>query len=75
MTPQEIHNQFKKVLDELAEIDSSEAFTQMLADDSFMLDDSDMAHLIYKVEEMLAAANAFAKIPVPAADAKYSTVK
>ena len=75
MTPQEIHNQFKKVLDNLTEIDSSEAFTQMLADNSFMLEDGDMAYLIHQVEEMLAAVNAFAKTAVPAVDAKYSVVK
>ena len=61
VTPQEIHNQFKKVLDDLSEIDSSETFTQMLADNSFALDDDDMAYLIHQVEEMLAAVNAFVK--------------
>jgi hypothetical protein len=55
MTPQEIHNQFKKVLDDLCEIDSSETFAQMLADNSFLIDDDDMGHLIHQVEEMLAA--------------------
>ena len=75
MTPQEIRNQFKKVLDDLAEIDSSETFTQMLADNSFMLDDGDMGYLIHQVEEMLAAVNAFVKTAVPAVGAKYSVVK
>lgn len=62
MTPQEIHNQFKKVLDDLCEIDSSETFTQMLADNSFVVDDSDMACLIHQAEQMLAAVNVFVKI-------------
>lgn len=65
MTPQEIHSQFKKVLDDLSEIDSSETFTQMLADNSFLLGDDDMGHLIHQVEEMLAAVNAFAKTKIP----------
>ena len=61
MTHQEIRDQFKKVLEDLAEIDSSETFTKMLADDSFVVDDDDMGYLIHQVEVMLAAANAFVK--------------
>lgn len=61
MTPQEIHSRFKKVLDDLGEIDSSEAFTQMLADNSFVVDDDDMGYLIHQVEVMLYAVNAFYK--------------
>ena len=52
MTPQEIHNQLKKVLDDLSEIDSSETFAQMLADNSFVVDDSDMAYLIHQIEKL-----------------------
>lgn len=59
MTPQEIYNQLKKVLDDLNEIDSSETFTQMLADNSFVVDDEDMGYLIHEVEVMLVAVNAF----------------
>jgi hypothetical protein len=62
MTPQEIHSQFKKVLDDLSEIDSSETFTQMLANNSFLIDDDDMGYLIFKVEEMLAAVKPFCPI-------------
>lgn len=61
MAPQEIHAQFKKVLDDLCEIDSSETFTKMLASDSFMIDDDDMAYLIHQVEEMLAAVSTYVK--------------
>jgi hypothetical protein len=61
MTPQEIHNQLKKILDDLSEIDSSETFTQMLADNSFVVDDEDMGYLIHQGEQMLAAVNAYVK--------------
>lgn len=61
MTPQEIHARLKKVLDNLSEIDDSETFTQMLADNSFMVDDDDMGYLVHKVESILAAVNAFVK--------------
>ncbi|MEG4861209.1 hypothetical protein QUB75_27135 [Microcoleus sp. K1-B6] len=61
MTPQEIHAKLKKVLDDLGEIDDSETFTQMLADNSFLVDDDDMGYLIHQVEEVLAAVNAFVK--------------
>ena len=75
MTLQEIHNQFKKILDDLAEIDSSETFTQMLADNSFVVDDDDMGYLIHKAEEMLAAVNALVKTATPTVDAKHLVVK
>ena len=75
MTPQEIHNQFKKVLDDLAKIDSSEAFAQMLADNSFVVDDDDMGYLIHQVEQMLAAVNAFVKTSAPVIDVKHSVVE
>lgn len=61
MTPQEIHVSLKKILDDLCEIDSSEIFTQMLADDSFLIDNDDMGYLIHSVEQILAAVNVFAK--------------
>ncbi|WP_373534731.1 hypothetical protein [Microcoleus sp.] len=61
MTSQKIHNQLKKVLDDLSEIDSSETFAQMLADNSFVVDGDDMGYLIHQVESMLAAVNAFVK--------------
>lgn len=61
MTPQEIHAKFKKILDDLGEIDDSETFIQMLADGSFLVDDDDMGYLIHQVESMLAAVNAFVK--------------
>lgn len=61
MTPQEIHAQLKKVLDDLGEIDDSETFTQILANNSFLVDDDDMSYLIHQVEETLAAVNAFVK--------------
>lgn len=61
MTLQEIHTQLKNVLDNLSQIDSSETFAQMLANDSFLLDDDDMGYLIHQVEQMLAAVNAFKK--------------
>ena len=74
MTPEEIHNRFKKVLEDLVEIDSSETFSQMLADGSFLVDDDDMGYLIHQVEEMLAAV--FAKIAAaPVVDAKHSVIK
>ena len=75
MTLQEIHNQFKKILDDLAEIDSSETFTQMLADNSFVVDDDDMGYLIHKAEEMLAAVNALVKTATPTVGAKHLVVK
>jgi hypothetical protein len=59
MTPQEIHDQLKKVLQDLAKIDSSEAFAQMLASNSCLLDDDDMGYLIHQVEQMLVAVNAY----------------
>lgn len=62
MTPQEIHSQLKKVLDDLGEIDDSETFTQMLANNSFLVDDDDMGYLIHRIEQVLAAVNAFVKI-------------
>lgn len=61
MTPQEIHAQLKKVLDDLGEIDDSETFTKMLADNSFLFDDADMGYLIHQVESVLAAVNTFVK--------------
>ncbi|MEG3899945.1 MULTISPECIES: hypothetical protein [unclassified Microcoleus] len=61
MTPQEIHVQLKKVLDYLSEIDGSETFAQMLADDSFIVDDGDMGHLVHQVEQVLATVNAYLK--------------
>ncbi len=61
MTPQEIHIQLKKILDDLCEIDSSETFTQMLADDSFLIDDDDMGYLVHQVEQLLAAVKVFAE--------------
>jgi hypothetical protein len=61
MTPQEIHDQFKKILDDLCEIDSSEIFVQMLDHKDFMLDNDDMAYLVHQVEQMLAAVLVFAK--------------
>jgi len=61
MTPQEIHAQLKKVLHDLAQIDDSETFAQMLAEDSFVVDDDDMGYLIHQVESMLDAVNAYLK--------------
>ena len=61
MTPQEIHAQLKKVLDNLAQIDDSETFTQMLADNSFVVDDDDMGWLVHQVESMLAAVSTYLK--------------
>jgi len=61
MTPQEIHDQLKKVLDDLGEIDDSETFTEMLADPSFVVDDDDMGYLIHQVESMLADVSLFIK--------------
>lgn len=61
MTPQEIHSQLKKVLDDLSEIGDSETFTQMLANDSFVVDDDNMGYLVHQVESMLVAVNAFLK--------------
>lgn len=61
MTPQEIHAQLKKILDNLCEIDSSETFVQMLADSSFVVNEDDMGYLIHEVEQMLAAVNTFVK--------------
>lgn len=61
MTPQEIHTQLKKVLDDLAQIDDSETFIQMLADNSFVVDGDDMEHLIHEIESMLAAVKVFIK--------------
>lgn len=61
MTPQEIHAQLKKILDNLGEIDDSEGFSQMLADNSFLVDGDDMGYLVHQVESMLAAVNTFIK--------------
>lgn len=61
MTPQEIHAKLKKILDSLGEIDDSETFTQMLNDDSFVVDDDDIGHLVHQVESLMAAVNTFIK--------------
>jgi hypothetical protein len=60
MTPQEIYDQLKRVLDDLCEINSSETFAEML-DNSFLIDDDDMGYLVHQVESMLAAVNTFVK--------------
>jgi len=62
-------------LDDLCEIDDSETFKRMLADDSFLVDDDDMGYLIHQAEQMLAAVNAFTKSAVPVVDVKYSVIK
>jgi len=64
MTPQEIHAKLKEILDDLGEIGDSETFTQMLADDRFLMDDDDMGYLIHQIESMLTAVNAFVKTKV-----------
>lgn len=61
MTPQEIHQKLKEIVDDLTEIDSSETFSEMLADSSFLMDDDDMGFLVRELEQMLAAVNAFNK--------------
>ncbi|MEG5159553.1 hypothetical protein QUB37_03765 [Microcoleus sp. AT3-A2] len=61
MTPQEIHAKLKEILDDLGEIDDSETFTQMLADNRFLVDDDDMGYLVHQVESMLVAVNVFIK--------------
>jgi len=60
MTPQKICEQLEKALEILRQVDDSQTFQQMLADESFVVDDDDMSYLIHQFEVFYSAALAFA---------------
>lgn len=64
MTPQEIHAKLKEIVNDMSEIEDSETFAQMLADNSFLVDDDEMGYLVHQIESILVAVNAFVK-PIP----------